>query len=68
MYKLNVVKIVTSAAPLTNLSKKEPRSSIGDDALSSLNASLTRVSFDKLFGSRSNSAFCRAERESSAVT
>ena len=59
-----MIKLLTSAAPLTKFSKKEPRSS----TLSSVKASLTRVSFERLFGSRSNSAFCLEERESSTVT
>lgn len=65
--KLNVIKILTSAAPLTNFSKKEPSSSTRDETVSCVNVCLTRVSFVKLFGSRSNSAFCLGEREASIV-
>lgn len=58
-----MIKILTSEAPLTKLSKKESRSStLVERAVSSVNTSLTRVSLDKLFGSRRNSAFCLDER------
>lgn len=64
-HELKCFKIVTSAAPETNESKKESRSSKEDDGPRLLNTSLTSVSFDKLFGSKRNSAFCLEERESS---
>ncbi len=67
-HELYLIQIFTSAAPLTNLSKKEPSSSTRTVTLSCVSTILTRVSLDRLVGSRSNSAFCLEERESRTAT